>query len=123
MIMGLDTVSAMATTTTTDPALRCRCCDHPVGSNGNDWRCKQGCRCTMRGCVLDTAARSVVERRTPTRVYGATITPRDRAAQGNQPAWAQAVTRLEKEYVALCGMWAGKPTQPVLRVALEMERP
>ena len=30
----------------------CATCDHAVVRTGHDYQCDEGCRCTMRGCVL-----------------------------------------------------------------------
>jgi hypothetical protein len=113
----------MGTTRFSDAVLRCCHCDHHVTPNGHDWRCAEGCRCTMRGCVLDEPTRRLVESRRPTRVNSVTITPADRVDRGNHTAWEQAVAGLAIEYDAICASWANKAAQPVLRLVLEMERP
>jgi len=114
---------AMTTTGFNDVVLLCCRCDHHVTPNGNDWLCARGCRCTMRGCVLDAETRRLVESRRPTRVNSVTITPQCRSGRGDQGAWDEAVDRLGLEYSAICAGWADKANQPVLRLVLEMERP
>jgi hypothetical protein len=34
----------------------CNVCKHPVYSIGKEWKCNEGCRCLMLGCVLATPA-------------------------------------------------------------------
>lgn len=109
--------------TDTAAEIRCRCCDHVVKRNGNDWRCKHGCGCTMRGCVLDGKSRRMVEYRRPSRVNTVRITPQYRADSGDLGAWDEAVDQLRLEYTAICHGWAGNTEQPTLRLVLEMERP
>lgn len=109
--------------TETAREIRCRCCDHVVEENGNDWRCREGCRCTMRGCTLDAKSRRLVAQRRATRVNSVTITPECRAGRGDQGAWDEAVDRLGAEYSAICRGWALKGQQPTLRLVLEMQRP
>lgn len=109
--------------TATVPELRCQCCDHLVEPNGNDWRCRQGCTCTMRGCTLGDEARRLVAQRKAVRVNAAQITPECRASRGDEDAWNEAVARMRLEYDAICGGWVNKPAQPTLILALEMRRP
>jgi hypothetical protein len=58
-----------------------------------------------------------------TRVNAAFITPTCREGRGDQDAWDEAVRRLKVEYDAIVEGWAGRPEQPTITLALEMERP
>lgn len=109
--------------TETAREIRCRRCDHVVEENGNDWRCREGCRCTMRGCTLDAKSRRLVEQRRATRVNSVTITPECRVHKGDEVAWGEAAERLLHEYRAICAGWSSKGQQPTLRLVLEMQRP
>lgn len=103
--------------------IRCARCGHVAEPNGNDWRCREGCRCTMRGCPPDPVSRKAMKTRRCTRVNSVTITPQCRSAEGDLGAWDEAVDRLGLEYAAICRGWVNKAGQPTLTLVLEMQRP
>lgn len=31
----------------------CACCGHAIRKLNHDWKCDEGCKCTMAGCMID----------------------------------------------------------------------